>query len=240
MKSKLRKRQLNHTLNFTLLELLLVMVVMTIGLMGVTTVTTVGIDVGTDAIAKGIVTDASEQFLRFNAGIIRENDEWLEIFPDSQVVGDDSVLISESSGLNDSNLLKWSNTTLLENESMKIRFVTDQPNDPFDPEEHKENKEERSVFLYEPLTEQYSDYSISIRPWKEKTVFEDGSWEATLYVEASYPATKPYEYRHKEVYSVDFFNAPEIALADSAPLQSSLNPIDTNLEAPQVEDDDDY
>ena len=202
-----KKIRLKETRHFTLIELMLVMVLITISFMGFTTITSVGIQVGNDAVARGITTDAAEQFLRFNAKLIREDPGWQEMFPDSQSPGDDSVITDETH-------LQWSETLLVKNEIMQIRFVTDNPDKPFDREIQQLHKDERSVYLYEQLASGYSRYGVIIRPWKKKEDLGNGSWETTLYVEVSYPANQPYRSRTKEVYSLDFFNAPEIALAN--------------------------
>ena len=197
---------LKQTLRFTLIELILVLVIVTISFTGFTTMTSVGIDVGSNAVAKGITTDAAEQFLRFNAKLIRNDWNWLDMFPDSRSTDDDSVISDQS-------VLQWSQTTLVENDIMKIRFVTEDPDEPFDAELHMRHKDERSVYLYEQLASAYSKYGVSLRPWKEIKNLGNGSLEATLHVEASYPARMPYESRIKEMYSLSFYKAPEIALA---------------------------
>ena len=197
---------------FTLIELMVVMVVVSVGFVGVATITSVGIDVGSDAIAKSITTDAGEQFLRFNAKKIRKDWSWLDLFPESKIDEDDSVM-------NDDTELSWSNTTFLESETLKVKFVTDQVNTPFDPEAQKQLEEDekqlRSVFLCEQLAPDYKKFLVSIRAWHKKTMDpDDGSGEATLFVETSYPANTPYELRYKEVFNLPFYKLPKIALED--------------------------
>ena len=230
MNKEFSDTSLKSSRNFTLIELVLVMVIITFSFMGVTTITSVGIDVGSEAMANGITTDAAEQFLRFNAGKIREDWSWLDLFPKTKVLYDDSVMSDDTD-------LIWTNTTILENDSVKVKFVADysKKNSPFNPVAHRQlhddDKLERSVFLCEQTSEGYKKFLVSMRVWKETTTLDveldpeveeddvvlSAPEEAVLYVEASYPATQPYEQRYKEIYSLQFFKVPEIVLSEDIP-----------------------
>ena len=202
------------TSKFTLIELMVVMVIISIGFVGVTTITSVGIDVGIDAIAESITVDAGEQFLRFNAKMIRDDPSWLELFPETKIEHDDSEM-------NEDTELTWSNTTFVESESHKVRFVTtyDQQNEEFEPDSQKsldpDEKQERSVYLCEQLAQDYKKFLVSIRAWRQIPKEPDDDFGETIFfVEASYPATMPYNTRHKKVFSIPFYKVPEIAVED--------------------------
>ena len=205
MKTRWHKIHLRRISNFTLIELVLVMAFVSVGFIGVTSITSLGIDVGRDTIATGITTDAGEQFLRYNAAIIKDDWTWLDIFPDARPTHDDSVL-------SDATLWGWSNNTFLENDSIKIKFVTQDRDADFDPSSTEHNT---GFFLMEQQAHGYERFKVSLRSWKKVKTLNSGAEAAILYVEASYPAQKPYSSRDKRVFSVEVFNASEIALAST-------------------------
>ena len=196
-------RQFCSTLfGFTLIELILVLTLVSVGFIGVTTITSIGIDVGRDVIAKGITTDAAEQFLRFNTAMIKDDWMWLDIFPDFRPDNDDSVL-------SDDTVWGWSNDAFLENDALKIRFVTQDRDAQFsvsDPH-HK-----TGFFLVEQRSTEYERFRVSMRAWKNIETLDNGAQQAVLYVEASYPAQKPYKKRQKQVFRLEVFKAIEVAL----------------------------
>ena len=169
--------------------------------------TSIGINVGRDVISQGITTDAAEQFLRFNSAMIRDEWSWLDIFPNSRPEHDDAVL-------SDNTVWGWSNEAFLENDALRIRFVTKDRDAPFSPldSEHK-----TGFFLVEQESTKYERFRVSMRAWKNIETQSSGSQEAVLYVEASYPADKPYQTRQKQVFSLEIFKPVEIALSNSLP-----------------------
>ena len=192
---------------FTLIELVLVLGLVSLGFIGVTTMTSIGIDVGRDVVAKGITTDAAEQFLRLNSIRIREDWSWLDIFPDARPEYDDSVL-------SDRTVWGWSDNVFLENDSAKIRFVTQDRNAVFSA---SAPNHQTGFFLVEQQSPKYQRFRVSIRCWKKIESKGNGSEEAVLFVEASCPAEKPYRERQKQMFRLEVFKATQVALNSAPP-----------------------
>lgn len=210
MKIALNRGKLERKFNFTLIELALALTIVSVGFVGVTSITSVGISIGRDAISKGITIDAAEQFLRLNTSRVKDNWEWLDIFPDSRPDYDDS-------GLSDDTDLGWSNSAFWGNETLQIRFVTRNRDAPFD---HKNPENQTGFFLVEQQVRQDKGFDVSIRAWKNINDLDNLAQEATLFVEASYPPQKPYVDREKQMFRLEILKAPKIEVASIWPPES--------------------
>ena len=69
------------------------------------------------------------------------------------------------------------------------------------------------LFLLEQMTLNQVDHSAIVRLWKDVTENDNGSFDAKIYAEVSWPADKPYYAREKEVFSLQVSKAPEISIA---------------------------
>ena len=194
---------------FTLIEVMAALVICILGMVAVTSLTSIGLELGHKGIAQSVTYDAAAQFLRFNHQSAKEQWEWLDAFPNSKIPHDDSVIADDTE-------LSWSQSSLFETGNIRIRFLTDDVHADFNSERQRtfteEEKSKRSVFLYEQLSNAYPNYKVSLRVWKDKVVLNDGAETALLYVEASFPAERPYISRHKETLSLWLFKSGKTSI----------------------------
>ena len=193
MKKNLMLTNARHT-RFTMLELVLCLVVIAAVIIGIFALYPVGLKSTKKSMGTSFATDAGEQFLRYNAGKIKINWEWINVFANEKPGRDESQL-------------RWDNSPIFDVGNVRIKPTTD-----FDASVDSNS----GFFLLEQLTEEKADFTAVLRIWKDLEVnTDDNSEKATLHVEVSWPASVPYTSgdRQKQQFSLEVFNAPEIAIA---------------------------
>ena len=188
------------TNRFSLIELVFVMVVVAIGFIGISSTMSVGLDSSRGAIDKSIGMDAGEQFVNLISQRVKEDWTLLEMIPAKKPIGDDSVMDS-------STVLGWSDEPIFETDTVTIKYVTEDPDESFNRVLHN-----RGVFLYELQAGSQESHLLSIRTWKDLSRLENNGAAATVHVEVSFPAQKPYTERNKQAFSLELVQPPEIEI----------------------------
>ncbi len=189
-----------------MLEIVLALVVVILGIVGLIGILPVGLEQHQDAIGTSMAVDAAEQFLHFNASKINEDWSYLDAFPADKPAGEDTQLT-------------WSSTSLIGSTHVNIKFPASNVDESFDPSTHGSG-----IFLLEQLGTgsdgaSFVEFGAVLRMWKSDfEQFEDGSAKATLCVEVSWAAEKPYDIRQKEVFCLEVYKSP------SATVQTSASP----------------
>ena len=180
--------------NFLMFEIVLALLVIMVGAFGVSSMFPVGMSSQKEAVGNSYVTDAAEQLLRLNASYIRNDWDWLNVFANAKP------------GTNDQGR-EWNSSALFQVNSLRVKADA-----AFDA-----NSDSNSgLFLLEQMTLNQVDHSAIVRLWKDVTENDNGSFDAKIYAEVSWPADKPYYAREKEVFSLQVSKAPEISIASTA------------------------
>ena len=179
---------------FSMVELVLCLAVVVVSIVGVLGLFPVGLETNKQTMGTSFATDAGEQFLRFNASKVKADWTWTNVFANAKSGSDESHL-------------SWNNTALFNAGNVTIKATND-----LNPAEDNNS----GFFCLQQLTDDKVDFAAVLRVWKDlDDTADDGSEKATLYVEVSWPASVPYTSsdRKKLQFSLDVFNAPEVAVA---------------------------
>ena len=180
--------------NFLMFEIVLALLVIMVGAFGVSSMFPVGMSSQKEAVGSSYVTDAAEQLLRLNVSYIRNDWDWLNVFANAKP------------GTNDQGR-EWNFSALFQVNSLRVKADA-----AFDA-----NSDSNSgLFLLEQMTLNQVDHTAIVRLWKDVTENDNGSYDAKIYAEVSWPADKPYYAREKEVFSLQVSKAPEISIASAA------------------------
>ena len=179
---------------FSMVELVLCLAVVVVSIVGVLGLFPVGLETNKQTMGASFATDAGEQFLRFNASKVKADWTWTNVFANAKPGSDESHL-------------SWNNTALFNAGNVTIKATND-----LNPAVDSNS----GFFCLQQLTGDKVDFAAVLRVWKDLEVnADDNSEKATLYVEVSWPASVPYDSsdRKKLQFSLDVFNAPEVAVA---------------------------
>ena len=160
------------------------------GIFGVSSILPLGMSSQRQAVGSRYVTDAAEQILRLNAGRIKTDWDWLNAFANAKPGPNDQAT-------------NWQTTPLFEVNSLRIKA-----DEWFD----AGTNNNCGLFLLKQITLGQLDYAAIARLWKDVTTNPNGSMDATIYAEVSWPADKPYYAREKQVFSLQISKAPEILI----------------------------
>ena len=183
-----KSKKPDRTYNFLMFEIVLALLVIMIGMFGVSSMFPVGVSSQKEAVGTSYITDAAEQLLRLNASYIRNDWDWLKVFADAKP------------GTNDQGQA-WNSTTLFEVNNLRVKADA-----AFD----LTSDNNSGLFLLEQLSLGKTDQAAIVRMWKDVAENDNGSIDATIYAEVSWPAEKPYYAREKEVFHLQVSKAPDI------------------------------
>ena len=175
---------------YMMFEVLLALVVVMFGIFGVSGMFPIGMSSQRQAVGTSYMTDAAEQLIRLNASNVRNDWDWVNVFANSKPDQNDQGI-------------EWNSTALFEIHNLRVSSDSG-----FD----SESTNNSGLFLIEHLTLGQVDQKGIVRLWKNMTEYENGSINAMIYAEVSWPAEKPYYAREKQVFSLQVSKAPEIAL----------------------------
>ncbi len=186
-----------------MIEIMIASIVIIVGIMGIIALFPISIDVKKDAYKNTYAADAAELFLHFNASEIDHDWTWIKLFPEKKSTLDDATLT-------------WSNNTIFLSSNIKVKFpVRSNPNEAFDPVLHN-----NGIFILEQYetvgnNQNHLDFAAIMRTWKTITVNSDGSEDAQLNVEISWPKEKPYAMRSKQIFNLEVFKMPQTSVTMS-------------------------
>jgi len=187
-----KSKNFNQKHYFIMFEIALALFVVMIGIFGVSSMFPVGMSSQKQAIGTSYVTDAAEQLLRLNASYVKNDWNWLKVFANSKPAQNDQGI-------------EWSSSSLFQVSNMQVK-----PDVDFD----SATDSNSGLFLLKQMTLGQENYTTIVRMWKEVSEDENGSIDATIHAEVSWPAEKPYYARDKKVFSLQLSKAPVIAVDD--------------------------
>ena len=196
-RERTKLKGLKTTKRFSMVELILCLVVVVMSILIMVAFFPKGLDSQKRALGSSFAIDAAEQFLRYNSGKIKTDWSWSNVFADQKPPSD------EPAGS------EWGNTPLYELREA-LRIV---PDNTFNPSENNNS----GFFLLENLSKGRADFQAVIRAWKKFNTSDVGAVKTLIYAEVSWPYAIPYNSpkREKQVFVLEVYKAPKIALSDA-------------------------
>ena len=173
---------------FTMAELALALILVAMGITAIMALFPVGMNANRNTIGRANANDAADQFLHFFAGEMHKDWTMIEAFP----------YLKPDAGESD---VVWSNSILIEDSHVSVRFAAVNATDAFDPTIHQAGK-----FLLDQVTAaNIQDFSGVIRAWKVLLSQDGQNMLVLLNAEVSWPAAVPYGQRKTSVHSMEIF-----------------------------------
>ena len=187
------KKAFGQKYTFLMIEIVFALLVAMLGIFGIVGYFPVGMNYQKEAMGKSYITDAAERLLRLNVGYVRNDWEWLNIFAKAKPGANDAAT-------------RWSSASLFQVNGLQVKS---------DINLNTNSDTNTGLFLLEHLILDKVDQSAIVRMWKDVTENHNGSKDAIIYAEVSWPAEKPYYAREKEIFSLQVSKAPEIPIAST-------------------------